>query len=486
MKKALPLYIIVVAAFLLLIGDSLFTTGMFVDSLIYSNIAANMAAGIGDIWHPVHSDSMFLQFYEHPTLAMWLLSLFYRAFGTSLWVARGYAMLIVLITAGLTLRLWVLSGFRTATGWMPLLLWTLVPVVTLSSHNIMLECTMAVFVLSAVICLLHPVHRQWERVLWAAAGGVFLCLAFLTKGFTGIYPLAFPGILWLIDILCPTHGQRRQTLGGAVLQTFVMSASATACICLLSLIQPEAWEYIGKYVENQVVGGMKVPVVDSRWYIIVKFFEQTVIVWGIAALALIAAWISHRKGHSIFPARTEWRTFSTFLILTLSGVIPIMVSTKQRDFYILTVFPFFAVAVASLIHNIIDHWLNHTGRTFAWIVSSLAIIVTAAAIWLNISYYDKPGRDITLQNDMKLILPYLEDGEHVAIPTNMCGSYSLLAYYYREKRVSLMPVDNISDTTLPYRHILTDGAVPNLSDGGIKEIALGTEEYKLYTLVHRQ
>ena len=88
MKQSVTYYIFVVAVFLLLIGNALLTTGMFMDGLIYGNVAGNMAAGIGDFWHPTHSASMFPHFYEHPPLAMGMLALCYRLLGTELWVTR--------------------------------------------------------------------------------------------------------------------------------------------------------------------------------------------------------------------------------------------------------------------------------------------------------------------------------------------------------------------------------------------------------------
>ena len=482
MKKTLPLYTIVAATFLLLVGDSLFTTGMFIDGLTYSNIAANMAEGIGDMWHPVHSDSIFPHFYEHPTLAMWMLSLFYRVFGTSLWVTRVYAMLIVLITALLILQLWKHNGHGADTGWLPLLLWILVPVVTLSSHCILLECTMAVFVISAVLCMMHNSPRRWSRFLWTALGGLFLFLAFLTKGFTGLYPLAFPLILWLTDTLYPPSGRQKQTLGKAVLQTLVLTVSMSLCVAILFICCPEAWDYLGKYIGHQVIGGMKAPVVDSRWYIIVKFLKQTLIVFAITAVCLIAAWLTRGKGNNTLPSKEDRHTFLTFLLLTLAGVIPIMVSTKQRDFYILTVFPFLAVALGSLLHNAVESWLSRAGRTFNLATTALAVIAVVCAVWLNASYYGKPGRDIALQNDMQLILPCLEEGEHVAIPDCMREEYSLIYYYYREKKISLMPVSDMGDTTLPYRHLLTDGTPTGLEGGHIHKVPLKTERYNLFNL----
>ena len=84
--KTAPFYIIVVALFLALVSGSLTTTGMFMDGLIYSNVAANMADGIGSFWQPTYTATHHPEFDQHPPLMMGLLALFYKVLGTHLWV----------------------------------------------------------------------------------------------------------------------------------------------------------------------------------------------------------------------------------------------------------------------------------------------------------------------------------------------------------------------------------------------------------------
>ena len=187
----------------MLISGSLLTTGMFMDGLIYGNVADNMASGLCTFWHPMHSPSLHADFYEHPPLVMGLLALFYKVLGTHVWVTRLFTMVTTVLTAWLTVRLWVRLGYERRTGWLPLLLWVLIPAMTRNAHDNMLECTMVIFVLAAVLCLLHYDSRR--RLLWAAAGGAMLYCAFLCKGFTGLYPFALPAIVWVVDLCSCRH-----------------------------------------------------------------------------------------------------------------------------------------------------------------------------------------------------------------------------------------------------------------------------------------
>ena len=80
-------YLFVAGLFGLFACNNLLTRGMFMDGLIYTSVADNMANGIGSFWHPTYTATQFPDFYEHPTLMMWLLSLWFRLCGSS-WVSR--------------------------------------------------------------------------------------------------------------------------------------------------------------------------------------------------------------------------------------------------------------------------------------------------------------------------------------------------------------------------------------------------------------
>ena len=76
------------------------------DGLIYDCVGRNMAEGIGTMWHPTFTETQFNPFYEHPPLAMFLLSLCYRLAGEGLWICRAYSLLMFVLTGWLMLLLW--------------------------------------------------------------------------------------------------------------------------------------------------------------------------------------------------------------------------------------------------------------------------------------------------------------------------------------------------------------------------------------------
>ena len=430
-------YLFVVGLFGLFACNNLLTRGMFMDGLIYTSVAANMAEGVGSFWHPVYTATQFPQFYEHPPLMMWLLSLWMRLFGTSMMAAKGYSVAVVLLTAALTVAVWKQLGFKTSLGWLPLLMMTLIPDVALAAHNNYLESTMTLFVLASVWLVLRG-----KGVGWHLLAGVMLAAAFLTKGPTGLFPLALPALLWLFGT--------RKGFGQAAVGTLAMAAGLAAPMVLLWFCVPDAQEFLHKYFENQVIGGSQV-LVTSRTYIVKTLFSHTAVVL-VVALAVVLFGIL-KKSAPWRPTRDSWRRFGLVFALALCGTLPMMVSTKQRAFYLLTVFPFVALAVAALLEPLARHMEKQLQRP-AMTVATVAVLM--AAVITNALHYGKPGRDKAMLHDMDVMATEVHDGELVALAPELASNNSLHGYWYFYHRVTLdanaqhrhlIATDDVADTT---------------------------------------
>lgn len=446
-------YLFVAGLFGLFACNNLLTRGMFMDGLIYTSVASNMAEGVGSFWHPVYTATQFPDFYEHPPLMMWLLSLWMRLFGTSMMAAKGYSVAVVLLTAALMVGVWKQLGFKLGLGWLPLLMLTLIPDVALAAHNNYLESTMTLFVLASVWLVLRS-----KGVGWHLLAGVMLAAAFLTKGPTGLFPLALPALLWLFG--------ERKGFGQAAAGTLAMAAGMAAPMALLWLGVPDAQEFLRKYFENQVIGGSQV-LVTERTYIVKTLFSHTAVVLVVALAAVLFGIL--RKSAPWRPTRDSWRRFGLLFALALCGTLPMMVSTKQRAFYLLTVFPFVALAVAALLEPLVRHYEKQLQRP-AMIVATVAVLV--AAVIANALHYGKPGRDKALLTDMDLIAPALQEGETVTITPDLASNNSLHGYWYFYHHVTL-------DANAQHRHLLT---TEDNMDSTYRKFPLPTGQYHLYEL----
>ncbi len=439
--KSWPLYIAVAALFLALVSGSLTTTGMFMDGLIYSNVAANMADGIGSFWHPVYTASYHPDFYQHPPLALGMMALFYKVLGTHLWVTKVYMALTILLCAWLTFLLWIRLGGKRDNGWMPLLLWTLIPIVTHFANQCMLENTMVLFDLGAILLLLQPNRKSLNGFL----SGLLLAAAFLTKGFPGLFPLVLPVLLWFYD-----------RKGGRIMQLFYLLAGVFIPLAVIAMTVPQARVYFENYLQLQVLAGWS-QYEEPRWQILVYFLRNTVIVIGLTLLLVLL-----NKG----VRKKNVPTYGVMWVLVACGVLPIMVSTRQHDYYLITVMPLVAALLALLIEEPLERWIM-PNKAMPYVASAMMI----GALTLNIVRYGDEGRDAQLQRDMKVIVAQLDEGETVTIPSPLYYDYKLQGYYYRERRITL-------DDQHRCRHLLTTAEYP--ADIAYRELPLPTKEYKLY------
>ena len=452
MKRAVP-YLFVVGLFGLFACNNLLTRGMFMDGLIYTSVADNMANGIGSFWHPTYTATQFPDFYEHPPLMMWLLSLWFSLFGTSMMAAKAYSVVVLLLTAVLLTAVWKQLGFKTSLGWLPLLMLTLIPDVVLAAHNNYLEGTMTVFVLAAVWFVLRGKGAGWHLL-----AGLMLALAFLTKGPTGLFPLALPLLMWLFG--------ERKGFGTMIGGTLMIALGLAAPMAALWFAVPDAAEFLTKYVNNQVIDGSQVQI-TSRTYVVTTLFTHTFVVLLIALAAALFGLLNKKAPWR--PTRDSWRRAGLMFALALCGTLPMMVSTKQRAFYLLTVFPIVALAVAALLEPLVRHNEKNLQRP-AMTVATVAVLV--AAVVANALHWQKPGRDNVMLADMDQIAPSLQEGETVSISPDLASDNSLQGYYYFYHHVTLDPEGE-------HRHLLTTAAEV---DNAYREVSLPTEEYKLYEL----
>ena len=145
----------------------LLSEGTFLDGLIYAVLARNLAMGLGSFWAPHYSLTVHDQWFEHPPLGLNIESLFYRVLGDGIWVEHVHSLATALVCGLLIVVLWnqVVGEDRRLRrlGWLPVLFWLLNPQVTWAYANNMLENTMSIFTLAAVIMLLRGCRasRRW-------------------------------------------------------------------------------------------------------------------------------------------------------------------------------------------------------------------------------------------------------------------------------------------------------------------------------------
>jgi 4-amino-4-deoxy-L-arabinose transferase-like glycosyltransferase len=463
-KKIASLFLVIsIAIFLTIVGNPLITDGMFMDGLWYAIISRNMSEGIGTFWLPFLTETTYPQFYEHPPLAFGIQSLFYTIFGDHILVERFYSFLTFLISGILIMKIWTFFNKEKNTSWIPIFFWAIIPKVSWGCSNNMLENTMMLFMLLSFLCYLY--YNQKGKIVFILLGGLSLFLAGLTKGFVALYIWAIPFMMYSI--------LREISFKKMFSDTLLLILSTLIPLGLLMYFHEPANHMLSTYFQKQVVGSIEnVQTVTTRFAIILDFLNEIMIA---SLFTIILTIVTKRK--FIKGQKETNKLFIFFLLIALCGVLPIMISMKQRSFYILSVYPFWALAVGSLLKPWILHFTNKiaTSKRSILITRLSTMILSLAAILVLSLSVGKVGREVNKIKDCYTIIDYTGENMSYNTSPDLYNNYGVIGYYYRYGHVSLEKNANVQHEYL----LTTRDYLNDYLDQGYQQIQLNTKEYFL-------
>lgn len=430
-----PLVVVVlVAAFLLL--PSMATVGMFMDGTIYAAISRNLADGLGSPWSPHFSDGLFPVFREHPPLVFWLQSLFFRVMGDSYLTERIYDLVVVVTTAVLMISLWrrLVAACRldslAAYWWLPLLLWVVVPKWSWTYRNNMLEGTLTVFCLAAMLLLLAGLRSTDMRggATRAGASALATLLAFLVKGPVALFVLAAP---LLLGPAVAGVGWRR-----TLLVTVALWAGFAVLLGVL-LAWPDAREMLAAYWQKQVVGRSGISASDAG--MVIELAKKVAMM--LLVLLGLRAWTGrYGRGGWLKPVAAP---ALSMLAIGLSASLPLSLGDLDSAHYLVPALPFFAIGFGLAGASMLDcagervrRMLQaRPGKAFMAVSAAVALGVLALSL-------SRVG-DVRKNEDYHAFLAHVAEatGEDrtLGIDTALYDDWYLHAIAQRHYRISLVP-----------------------------------------------
>ena len=424
-----PFWLLLIGIIIILLSNSLLTEGMFLDGVTYACISRNMACGLGSFWNPHYTQTIGPVFHSHPPLAFGLEALAFRLLGDYCWVEKVYSMLTFLLAALLIVMIWKRTTNNIQWAWLSLLFWISMPIVTWCAANNMLENTMTVFVLLSVYLLI--ISYQRNNKVWLFMSGFSLFLAFLSKGFAGLFPIVFPLIYCIFD------EQHRWIQGpiDCLLLLFILAVLSV----LTWLAFPLSLPYLKDYINLQMMSGLHEAIVSSRFYIVFNMFQQLIVPILILAIIFIIKKIKRIERTKVFEFPPDRKWFFIFLIFSLTGVLPMMLSVKQRDFYMLAAMPFFALAFGHLSLSMVNMMLlKIKPNVRKWMLLGSSVVLLLGIV-LNVCHIGKYGRDEALIEEVKSQIDKADGKTVIEISPEEYTQWAKHAYYMRYGKISLSP-----------------------------------------------
>lgn len=430
----------------------------------------NLADGFGSFWSPAFSHTIYPVFYEHPPLVFGIQSLFFKVLGDGFYVENIYSLFIIFLTLiGINI-LWKtifrdkpeLKGY----GFIPCILWILHEPVYVFYSNNMLECSQGIFILSAVILILKGlINSDKPSYLFIFLAGISLIFSFLSKGFTGLYPLI---TIIIYALIYKNLSWRKVVLYNGILW------GSFCLIIVIYLINSSAADNINNYIDTQVIaallGERTEHVHISRFWIIRRLLQTSILpILLVACLSLISF---YKFGAKHFFLHKKEILF--FLVLGLSGVLPMMISKKQGTYYLLTIYPYFAI-VLSLILIRSESLLTKLKVSKAFRIISYSLLLFSL-IFSSFSINKVNKRDQTPLSDFDQLAQLIPSHSTLGCVVKINESW-IYGIFMRIHYVSF-------DTLNPYDYSLLlgdkDFHMDHMDSSLFRAIDLQTVDYTLY------
>jgi len=466
MNRTTRLAILVVFAGLLL--SFFLQKGMFFDGITYASISNNLAHGLGSFWAPHYTQTLYPQFFEHPPLVFGLQSLFFSLLGDGPATERIYTMFMALLCLFLIASIWKLFYPDKATGnWWPLpvLLWIITPVVFWSSRNNMLENTLTVFILAATWFTCKGLLSG--RILWFLPGGVSILAAFLSKGPVGLFPLALP--LWYL-ISC-----RNVRLHKTLLYLLLLAATPVLLFVLLIWMEPDAGQNISNYLEQQVwpsLGNQRETVTGSHFTLLLKLAGNLILPFMVSLIFVVMKGKPHK--------RETGRTVSTslvFFLTALSASLPLLITLKQRDFYLVPSIPFFALAMCAWLTERGCLPVSEGGNQMRRIARWYSLFLWLEVVGVTVLFTFKSDIDAGLIRDVEVITGEVPSGSIISGDKTIYSDWPLAARLARFGNISIDP-QHLNTWYL----IRKNTALPDTLAGVYHRTEMELANYQLFTL----
>ncbi len=469
--KNLPFWLFTVSTLILLTVPKLIQDGMFLDGMLYTCVSHNLSNGIGTFWEPVYSASYFNAgshfFHEHPPLVFGIQSIFFKFFGDSMYVERFYTFLTMCITAFLMKYLWNKifeknDGLKSI-AWLPILIWITIPSTSWSYSNNMMENSMGIFTLSAVIFIYRTAESEKNKIVLLLLAGLFVFFATMSKGIPGFFPVAVPFIFWIVF--------RKKTLVKTIIQTLII-ISIPALLYFILFKIPQSNESLTFYVTKRLLSRISTnPTVGNRFYILKRLFME--LLPQIIFILVIIVINKYRKIN--LPALSNIKLSSLFFLIGLSATVPMILTLVQRGFYLVPSFPYFAlgfsILVAPIVFRFRERVSSNPGKFKAILIVSVILFILATG--LSVMQKGKSIRDKDMLYDVHTIGKAIPPESEITVSQDIANNYVLECYFIRYFNISLF-VD------VPRDYIMVKKVPTPVIPDNFKKLNLDTKLYDLY------
>ena len=480
---------IIFSLFLVLLVLPLTRQGMFVDGVWYAAIAKNMSQGLGSIWDPALSKTLFLHFREHPPLAIAMQSIFFKLLGDGFWVERLYSFCLAMGQITLLIFLWhrdlntkTLNQDRLRAILLLLLLWLLIPINIGMYKDNLLEGGLTLFATLACWQLIRTRAQNQPFYRKALLASGCLIAGFMCNGPTVLFPLIIP-----VRFGCyiePTH-MRSHLINNLILILICCMSFAAFFIFF-----PGALDNLKGYFQVQLMAAItgQRDLSFTGWkhfYIFYIYFKDYIWVSMAAVIIiLMEAILSKQSFMKLLKGYIQDPWFRFYFVLSLFASLPVGISHRQMFHYISASAPIYLLAMLhfsfpafSNLLRLLDQQqdsiiIKKLGR-----ILSLTCVICLMVVLKNVGGYNKNQH---LIEDVQRVSQYVPQSEIIKGSQQVMYDFDIPANFARYSFISFVdPNEKMNQAKAQYYIYYPDEPILE----GYQPVALPLRSFKLAQLV---
>ncbi|MGB3132819.1 MAG: hypothetical protein WBB26_14180, partial [Saprospiraceae bacterium] len=120
-----------------------------------------------------------------------------------------------------------------------------------------------------------------------------------------------------------------------------------------------------------------------------------------------------------------------FFLIALSASIPLMISLKQRKFYLIPSIPFYALSIGFLLHQAILVQLNKLPEISFKIIKYLSYSLIGFIFVYSIFSFGNYARDKEILKDIQQLSKHIPEGSILTTSQELFTDWALIAYLSR-------------------------------------------------------
>jgi len=476
-SKTLPFWLFTLSSILILTLSQLIQDGVFMDGMLYISVSKNLADGLGTFWEPHFSQTYYTVFREQPPLYFGLLALFYKIFGTGMYVERLFCFTCFLFTLIYIHKIWNTLFFDDEklkkNSWLPILFFTTIPISFWSYANHVEETVMTLFATMSVYYLSKVIFIKKKIFFYLILAGICVFLSSLTKGLQGLFPITAIFSYWIVTY-------KKTSFKNTLIYSLILIGTPLFIYSILIFFNHHIYEVLKLYFENRLgntFNNVARFTTNNRFEIMFRLFTELIPMF---ILMLLIYLFSLKNKSEITRTKKEGTKIAWLVLIGISGSLPLIITLEQRGFYLLTTLPFFALAGAAMVvdrtENLIEK-INRETNSFR-LARALTYIILLFSLLFTISKIGESKRDKNLLYYIYTIGKIVPHGDIINITPEMAQDYSLREYLIRNFYISS------DDSNKQYEYlIIRKNLSKKLVSNHYRLYPLETKEIDLYKLV---